>query len=59
MVTRTKGLRDRSHITSVTRGMGRGFANADATVILTVFPSVKILTEGGGRGSKITEILQT
>ena len=27
---------------------GRGFSNADATVLLTVCPSVKLLTEGGG-----------
>ena len=41
---------ERSHITrKQPRGEG-GFPNADATVILTVCPSVKFLTEGEARG---------
>ena len=48
---------ERSHITSAS--MGRGLADSDATVILTVGPSVKMLTEEGERGFKISKILLT
>ena len=45
MDARNVVLRERSHITSAKRG---GFANAEATVILAVRPSVKLLKEGEG-----------
>ena len=35
------------------------FTNADGTVILTMSPSVRLVTEGGGGGSKINNILLT
>ena len=46
-------IRQRSHILTSAKMRGRGFINADATVILIVCPSVQLLTEGGGeRGRK-------
>ena len=47
MSEKKRVLRERSHITSAARGR-KGVVNADATVILTVYTSVKLLTEGGG-----------
>ena len=58
MSEKKRVLRERSHITSAARGR-KGVVNADATVILTVYTSVKLLTEGGGGGSEISKILLT
>ena len=40
------------HILRQQRGGGRGFANPDATAILTVFPSTSLQGEGGVEISK-------